>query len=101
MRGQDGPWAALVEDDQVVSLAHCARLTDLAAEVGVQTEDAHRGQGLAAVAVAGWVQRMRPQGRRLFYSALEANDASHRVAGKCRATPLGRLIRLYVKADSR
>lgn len=97
MNGDQGPWVALVEGEQVLSLAHCARLNDRAAEVGVQTEDEARGRGLASVTVMAWTELMRQQDRVLFYSAFETNRASHRVAAKCNATPLGRLSRVFVQ----
>jgi RimJ/RimL family protein N-acetyltransferase len=96
MSGEHGPWAALADGDQVVSLAHCARLTERAAEVGVQTEDAHRGRGLAPVVVRAWAVLLAPAGKVLFYSALEDNRASHRVAAKSGGTPVGMLCRVAV-----
>lgn len=100
MNGDQGPWVALVEGEQVLSLAHCARLTDRAAEVGVQTEDQARGRGLASVTVLAWTELMRQRDLTLFYSAFEANRASHRVAAKCRATPLGSLTRVFAQPSS-
>ncbi|WP_132291816.1 GNAT family N-acetyltransferase [Kribbella sp. VKM Ac-2568] len=97
MNGDQGPWVALVHGDRVQSLAHCARLTKRAAEVGVQTEDEARGRGLASVTVSAWAELMRQRDLVLFYSALEANQSSHRVAAKCHATPLGRLSRVFVQ----
>jgi RimJ/RimL family protein N-acetyltransferase len=100
MNGDQGPWAALVEGERVLSLAHCARLTDRAAEVGVQTEEEARGGGLASVIVLAWAELMRQRELVLFYSAFETNRASHRVAAKCQATPLGMLTRVFSQPSS-
>ena len=89
-----GPWVGLAAGDRVVSLAHCARLTDRAAEVGVETEPLWRGRGLAPWTVRVWTSRMPPSERILFYSAFEDNLASHRVAAAAGARPLGRLVRI-------
>jgi RimJ/RimL family protein N-acetyltransferase len=94
----DGPWAALTDEGRVVSLAHCARLTDRAAEVGVRTEDAYKGRGLASVVVHAWAALFARTNKVLFYSAFEDNKASHRVAAKCGAEPLGMLCRLGISS---
>lgn len=93
--GTRGPWAALTSAGRVVSLAHCARLTDAAAEVGVQTEGDMRGHGLAGIVVGAWLEQVSGSGRRLFYSASEEDPASHRVATKLEAVPLGRIVRTF------
>jgi RimJ/RimL family protein N-acetyltransferase len=98
LSGEHGPWAALAHDEQVVSLARCARLTERAAEVGVQTEDGYRGRGLASVVVRAWATLLAADSRVLFYSAFEDNTASHRVAAKCDAQPLGMLCRLSISS---
>ncbi|OYO12368.1 hypothetical protein BI335_14225 [Enemella evansiae] len=90
-----GPWAVVLQGEQVVSLAHAARLTERAAEVGVQTEAAHRGLGLAGFAVRTWASLFTDE-RVLFYSAFEENLPSHRVAAQVGARPLGRLTRLFL-----
>jgi RimJ/RimL family protein N-acetyltransferase len=97
LSGEHGPWAALAHDEQVVSLARCARLTEQAAEVGVHTEDAYRGRGLASVVVRAWATLLAPDNKVLFYSAFEDNTASHQVAAKCGAQPLGMLCRLSIR----
>ncbi len=96
--GLEGPWAALAVDQQVVSLAHCARLSDTAAEVGVQTQDSMQGKGLAALVVATWIDQMGAS-RHLFYSAMEENAASHRVVTKVGGVPLGRIARTFVDSE--
>jgi len=98
LTGRRGPWAALVEGDQVVSLAHSARLTSEAAEVGVQTEESHRGRGLGGIVVGAWARQLSPR-LTLFYSALESNAASQRVAEKLVARPIGRLVHLAIPGE--
>ncbi len=92
LAGSLGPWAGLADHGKVVSLAHCARLTDTAAEVGVQTEEDAQGQGLAAIVVTAWIAQLVAS-RQLFYSAAEDNVASHRVVPKINGIPLGRIAR--------
>lgn len=97
MSGAAGPWAALVDGARVVSIAHCARWTERAAEVGVRTEDAWRGRGLAPVVVRAWTALLAGHNKVLFYSAAEENVASHRVAARCGGRPLGVLCQLSLR----
>lgn len=99
MSGRHGPWAAIADDTHVVSLAHCARLTAQAAEVGVETNADQRGRGLASIAVNAWGNQLADQGLVMFYSADESNIASHRTASKCRAISLGCLVQIAVSAE--
>ncbi|ALG09460.1 hypothetical protein AOZ06_23395 [Kibdelosporangium phytohabitans] len=97
MSGAAGPWAAVVDGDEVASLAHCARWTERAAEVGVRTEDPYQRRGLAPVVARAWATLLADHGKVLFYSADEDNTASHRVAAKCDARPLGLLCQLSLR----
>jgi RimJ/RimL family protein N-acetyltransferase len=67
-------------DGVVVAQCSCARLTDEAAEAGVEVAEAYRGQGLAKAAVAAWAQHMRAAGRVVMYSTWWENEASLAVA---------------------
>jgi RimJ/RimL family protein N-acetyltransferase len=87
--GELGPWAMGAIDGGVVSICHCARLTDRAAEAGVWTAPGHRGQGHAAAATAAWTSIMRPGGRLLFYSTSADNRSSQRVAARLGLRPIG------------
>lgn len=79
-RGDLGPWAAVAEGARVVSICHCSRLTEEAAEAGTWTEPAYRGRGYAAAATAAWASLMAPMRRHLFYSTSADNASSQAVA---------------------
>jgi RimJ/RimL family protein N-acetyltransferase len=74
------PYVAVIERDAAVALCHSARLTDRAAEAGVETVEAYRGRGYAAAAVAGWAHIIRAGGRIPLYSTSWDNHASQAVA---------------------
>ncbi len=76
------PMVAVVEDDAAVSLCFSARLTERAAEAGVETLDAYRGRGLASTVVATWARAIRATGRVPLYSTSWDNSASQAVARK-------------------
>jgi hypothetical protein len=80
--GVFGPWAMALEEGDVVSVCHCARLTDLAAEAGVRTDPRYRGRGFAAAVTAAWGAQVNAGGRHAFYSTSAANISSQRVAGR-------------------
>lgn len=72
--------AAVVLGGRVVSACCTVRLSDQAAEAGVDTLEDFRGRGFASAATSHWASRMRATGRELFYSTSEDNHASQRVA---------------------
>ena len=74
------PFMAVIEDGSAVSLCHSARLTDQAAEAGVETLEAYRGRGYASAVVAGWAHAIRATGRIPLYSTSWDNLASQAVA---------------------
>jgi hypothetical protein len=80
--GSWGPMAAVVEGDAAVSLCFSARLTERAAEAGVQTLEGYRGRGYAPAVVAVWTQAIRATGRIPLYSTSWDNRASQAVARK-------------------
>jgi len=73
---------AVVEDDEAVSLCFSARLTERAAEAGVQTLEAYRGRGYAPAAVIAWAHAIRATGQIPLYSTSWDNRASQAVARK-------------------
>ncbi len=77
-----GPVAAVVVQGSAVSICFCARLTQSAAEAGVQTVEAFRGRGYASAAVAGWASAIRREGLLPLYSTSWENVASQGVARK-------------------
>jgi RimJ/RimL family protein N-acetyltransferase len=76
------PICAIVEDGAVVSLCHCARSSDDAAEAGLFTEREYRGRGLGPRVTAAWAAEIRRSGRVPIYSTSWDNTASRAVARK-------------------
>lgn len=74
------PFMAVIEDGAAVSLCHSARLTDRAAEAGVETAVPYRGRGYASAVVAAWARAIRATGRVPLYSTSWDNRASQAVA---------------------
>ena len=69
-----------------------ARLTDRAAEAGVETLEPYRGHGYAAVVAAGcagWAHAIRATGRIPLYSTSWDNLASQGVARRLRLVQYG------------
>jgi RimJ/RimL family protein N-acetyltransferase len=83
------PWCAVRDGGAVVSVAFTARLSASAAEVGVATEPASRGRGLAAAAVAEWASLPALEDRVRLYSTDAANGSSRRVAERLGLALLG------------
>ena len=77
-----GPVTVAVVQGNAVSICHCARLTELAAEAGVETVEAARGHGYAGAVVAGWAAAVRQRGLVPLYSTSWENMASQGVARK-------------------
>ncbi|MEJ7902119.1 MAG: GNAT family N-acetyltransferase [Thermomicrobiales bacterium] len=81
-RGLDAyePRLVVIEDGVAVSICNSARLTDRAAEAGVDTLADYRGRGYAAKVVAAWALAIRETGRTPLYSTSWDNLASQAVA---------------------
>jgi hypothetical protein len=77
-----GPLIAAVAQGSAVSICFCARLTPWAAEAGVETVKAFRGQGYASAVVASWASFIRQRGLLPLYSTSWENVASQGVARK-------------------
>jgi RimJ/RimL family protein N-acetyltransferase len=76
------PIAAIVEGGQAISVCCSARLSDAAAEAGLETGEGFRGRGLGARVAAAWAKALRESGRVPLYSTTWENAASLAVARK-------------------
>ncbi|MFN8514147.1 MAG: GNAT family N-acetyltransferase [Thermomicrobiales bacterium] len=76
------PYVAVFADGAVVSVCFCARLTDRAAEAGLETLEGYRGRGYGPAVTAAWARAIRASGRIPLYSTSWDNLASQAVAGK-------------------
>jgi RimJ/RimL family protein N-acetyltransferase len=74
--------AVVIEEQVAVAVCFCSRLTDRAAEAGIETAAAFRRRGYAAAAAAGWAAELRRHGRIALYSTSWDNVASQGVARK-------------------
>jgi RimJ/RimL family protein N-acetyltransferase len=76
------PCLAVVEAGRAVAVCFSSRVGGRACEAGVETLPAHRGRGLAGLAVAAWAEAVRRDGRVPLYSTAWENRSSRRVAEK-------------------
>jgi len=84
-----GPCMVVVEDGRAVSACYSARLTDRAAEAGVETLEAYRGRGYAPAVVTEWAHAIRATGRIPLYSTSWDNRASQAVARRLQLIQYG------------
>jgi RimJ/RimL family protein N-acetyltransferase len=73
------PMFAIVEGGVAVSLCFSSRLTEHAAEAGVETLEAYRGRGYASALVTSWAHAVRALGKVPLYSTSWDNLASQAV----------------------
>jgi RimJ/RimL family protein N-acetyltransferase len=85
----NGPVAAVIEQGQAVAVCFCSRITQKAAEAGVETLPAFRGQGHATAAVAAWAASIQHSRRMALYSTSWENQASQGIAKKLGAVLYG------------
>ena len=76
------PIMAVMEGGYPVSVCFCARLSEEAAEAGVETASAYRGRGFAPRVTAAWAAAIRASGRVPLYSTGWTNTQSRAVARK-------------------
>lgn len=74
------PRLVVIEDGVAVSICNSARLTDRAAEAGVDTLADYRSRGYASRVVAAWALAIRETSRTPLYSTSWDNLASQAVA---------------------
>ena len=80
------PVLAVFDGNYPVSACFCARRSSVAAEAGLETAPAFRGQGYAPQVVAAWAVAVRESGRTPLYSTAWTNTASLSVARKLELT---------------
>ena len=97
--GRLGPWVMALDHGLVIAICHTPRSGARGAEAGVWTRPGFRGRGHAAAVTAAWAALVRPDGRRLFYSAARTNLSSQRVAARLGLRPLGWLWQLARRID--
>lgn len=76
------PLLAILEGGHAVSVCHCARRSEEAAEAGLFTLETHRGRGYGPQVTAAWALAIRATGRTPLYSTSWTNNASQAVARK-------------------
>ena len=92
---EHGIGLCLMRDDEILAEAYAPFIGAGVAEVGVVTAEAHRGHGLAAIAIAWLAATLDERGLAMYWSCDTTNDASVRVAGKLGfgpARPFGILL---------
>jgi RimJ/RimL family protein N-acetyltransferase len=81
------PVLAVREGGHAVSVCFCARRSMVAAEAGIETAPAFRGQGYAQQTAIVWARQVRAQGLTPLYSTDWSNHASLGVARKLKLVP--------------
>jgi RimJ/RimL family protein N-acetyltransferase len=81
LAGREPCWAVM-EDGVVASICFSARLSERAAEAGVETMPLYKGRGYAGRVVMAWAHSVRAGGRIPLYSTSWENRASRAVARK-------------------
>jgi hypothetical protein len=76
------PIMAVLEDEVPVSVCFSSRLSEVAAEAGVETTPQSRGRGYAGIVTGAWAAAISESGRTPIYSLLQTNKASIAVARK-------------------
>ena len=76
------PCAAVIQNGQAVTICRSVRISNEAAEAGLETLSVYRGRGYAGLAVMAWARAVRKEGRMPLYSTSWDNIASQQVAKK-------------------
>jgi hypothetical protein len=74
------PCYAVIQDGAAVSMCLSSRRSARAAEAGVETLEAYRGNGYAIAVTAAWARSVRNEGLAPLYSTSWENHASRAVA---------------------
>jgi len=95
------PIMAICEAGVPASVCFCARVSELAAEAGLETALIFRGRGMAGIATAAWATAIRASGRTPIYSTSWSNGPSLAVARKLGLVACASYWNLFAKADLR
>lgn len=87
-----GRLAATFVDGRPVSFCHGSVETETLWDIGIDTLEAFRGRGYAALAVAYMIDQQGRRGRRPVWGAEEGNVPSMRLAQKLGFKPIDRLL---------
>jgi hypothetical protein len=98
--GRRQPVLVVIRDGVAVARCSSARLTDRAAEAGVDTIAAYRGRGFGGAVAAAWALAVRASGRVPLYSTSWDNEASRRVAAKLGLVQYGVDLSVFEAASS-
>ena len=95
---RDGAEAySIVIDGQSVARASSSRSNDMAAELWIETDPAHRRRGYATSVARAWATGVRQAGKIAFYSHLHDNAASAALARYLRVSPLFEIMAITLK----
>ncbi|CAM3528682.1 MULTISPECIES: GNAT family N-acetyltransferase [Saccharibacillus] len=83
------PMAMATLDGIAVSVCFAARRGEEAAEAGLETASAFRGQGLGPACTLAWAEQAQAEGLLPLYSTSHDNAASRRIAEKLRMRAYG------------
>ncbi len=93
------PCVGVIAQGRLVSVAHSARRTAAACELGIDTLLDARRQGYARTATLAWAGAVRREGLTPIYSAFADNVASLRLAASAGFTPVARGVYGPVAGD--
>ncbi len=83
------PVYGVLLDGAVVAQCGCSRLTERAAEAGVEVAEAYRGNGFAKDCARGWAREMRDRGLLTLWGTTWENEASQAIAAAVGFEPYG------------
>lgn len=89
-RGQ--PLAATIVEGAPVSFCYAGSVTESLWDISIDTLDAYRRRGFAAMCAAYMLRHMRKQGKEPVWGAMETNQASLRLAAKLGFVPVDRVV---------
>jgi len=89
------PCYMVMENDIAVSVCFSARISDKAAEAGIETLEGYRGKGYAIRAASSWAQAICQSQRIPIYSTSWDNYSSQSVANRLRLRHIGTDISIY------